>query len=777
MLTPSGLGPRTLRRTSPGRPVIPAVMAILWIGSIIIGALGGAGILLYFARATMRVARGLWRPERRVANWLESLMLVFIGAYATLVILVGFSMRSPLTLYDRYLLLFVPAILALVVTTEARSGYIPVRRWRSVLSLALASAYAAVAVAGTHDYLAWNRTRWMATHTLMEAGISPHQIDGGYEFNGWLLCGPKYQPTPNKSDWWVDDDEYIIASTPGKGYQELQRIVFRRWLPYPRGKCSSYIARAREIPKLLGAPFPRNYCAHHFRARTRVCSHVTGLPTLSSCATFCTTCRRPTRATPAKVAMVIRQQNDLSDTEQARSIPTAWPSPAMVYFLLGLLGVVPMVVLTPPFQVPDEPQHFYRAYQLSELRMRGIVRDGAAGAILPSSLIELTDRFLGSRAIHTDRPITAQPLRDTWLAFDLPLDPGRREFVDFSGAAPYSPLPYLPQTVAIAVARWAGAGPLALLYVARLANVLVVLTLLTWAVRIMPIGREALVVAGLLPMAAFEYASVSPDAAIIGTAFLFTAVALRGQLRGRWTACEVAVAAVSGLVFCSLKPVYAPLLVLALPATLTRGRMKHTLSVHAIILVVALGGTAIWLRFTSSVLVLPFPGTSLWDQANYIVVHPLAYARTIASSFWNHGDFYYYSLVGLLGWLTLYLPSFAYVLSAGALLLSVLVRPGYVARLPVYAVAWNTLLLGGSAALIMTAMYLYGTRVRWWIVEGVQGRYFLPLLALAVATACSVVRLRPSRKASQAAFLVVTAIIAAELLTTSVAIVRAYQLF
>jgi hypothetical protein len=295
-------------------------------------------------------------------------------------------------------------------------------------------------------------------------------------------------------------------------------------------------------------------------------------------------------------------------------VRTAWLRPPLVCFLLGLLGVVPMVILTPPFQVPDEPQHFYRAYQLSELRVGGIVRDGGAGAMLPSSLIELTDRFLGPRGHDLPRPITEQPLWGTWLAFDQPLDPDRREFIDFSGALVYSPLPYLPQIIAIAVARWAGAGPLALLYVARLANVLVALALLTWAVRIMPVGREAVMVVGLLPMAAFEYASVSPDAAIIGTAFLFTAVALRAQLRGRWTADEVAVAAVSGLVFCSLKPVYAPLLVLALPAALTRGRMKHTLLVHAIILVVGLGGTVIWLHFASSVRVLRFPGTSALTQ-------------------------------------------------------------------------------------------------------------------------------------------------------------------
>jgi hypothetical protein len=80
----------------------------------------------------------------------------------------------------------------------------------------------------------------------------------------------------------------------------------------------------------------------------------------------------------------------------------------------------------------------------------------------------------------------------------------------------------------------------------------------------------------------------------------------------------------------------------------------------------------------------------------------------------------------VLGWLTLYLPKFAYVLPAGAFLLSVLAQPGDAPRLPVYAVAWNTLLLGSSVALTMTTLYLTWNEVGSWIIDHVQGRYFLP---------------------------------------------------
>ena len=469
-------------------------------------------------------------------------------------------------------------------------------------------------------------------------------------------------------------------------------------------------------------------------------------------------------------------QSDGLVNAQAGPIRTAWVSPALICFLLGLVGAISMIVLTPPFQVPDEQEHFHRAYQLSELQLRGTMVGGRAGGVLPSSLIEMSEAFLGTRAIHAERQITAQPLRDTWLAFGRPLDPDRREFVDFTSTAFYSPMGYLPQAIAIAGGRWARAGPLALLYLARLTNALVAVALLSWSVRLMPIGREAVMVAGLLPMAVFEYASAAPDAAVISTAFLFTTVALRAQLRGDWTADEIAIAAVSGLVFCSQKPVYAPLLLLGLPSALTGKRRKRILLANSVILVVGLGATAFWIHFALSKDIAPLPGMSIADQRAYITAHPLGYFKVIAHSIWHYRIFYFKSLIGVLGWLTIYLPKIVYVLAASALLLSILTEPADVPRLPTLAVVWNIFLLIASVLLIMTSIYLIFEYVASSTVEGVQGRYFIPLLPLFIATACSVITGRPFRKTSRMGLSVpVPMAIAANLLIADVTMVLAYE--
>jgi hypothetical protein len=229
---PYGLGPRTLRDTfllGQNFPSIPTSMKIFWISGIIVGALGAIVLLLYFVQSAVHVSSDLWRRNRRALTWVEALSIVFIGAYGCLCLL--FSFGYNLKLFDRYLLAVVPALLVLVLVNEARSGSIRMLRWRGGLSLALVVIYAAVSVAATHDYLAWNRTRWIATRALMQSGVSPNRIEGGYEFNGWELSNMKYKRARNKMGWWVDGDEYIIASGPLSGYREVQRVDFHHWLP------------------------------------------------------------------------------------------------------------------------------------------------------------------------------------------------------------------------------------------------------------------------------------------------------------------------------------------------------------------------------------------------------------------------------------------------------------------------------------------------------------------------------------------------------------------
>jgi hypothetical protein len=91
-------------------------------------------------------------------------------------------------------------------------------------------------VAATHDYLSWNRARWLALrHLTEENGVPPREIDGGFEFNGLYAYDPEYRRRPPKSFWWVQDDKYVLSFGPLPGYEVAERYPYESWLPLRTG--------------------------------------------------------------------------------------------------------------------------------------------------------------------------------------------------------------------------------------------------------------------------------------------------------------------------------------------------------------------------------------------------------------------------------------------------------------------------------------------------------------------------------------------------------------
>lgn len=235
-----GLGPLTLRDTfilNLNYPTQSWPNILIWAFLNLCGALGAACILLLLAQSSATLAKQLGANSSATHksisespgsvssySWLLTALLISIITY-TLLLAVG----RP---FDRYLLPLYPLTMILA------SLFIKNNHWFTWIGasgkgliVALITLYAYVSIGSSHDYMAWNRARWQALGDLTSKHhVSPRRIDGGYEFNGWHLSSTSYKPTPEKSYWWVDRDDFIVASGPVKGYTEVQRYPFNRWL-------------------------------------------------------------------------------------------------------------------------------------------------------------------------------------------------------------------------------------------------------------------------------------------------------------------------------------------------------------------------------------------------------------------------------------------------------------------------------------------------------------------------------------------------------------------
>ncbi len=222
-----GLGPVTLRDTYLLRlPHLPVAPKIFWLIPTTIGVIGATLLLQYFFFAL----QVFWQNRKFELD--RKWIIVFV----TSAILIYFIPLVTVNhIFDRYYLPLLLLLMLLVSVTNTN-----INKWNisnSSVSIALVTIllYGIFSTGATHDYFSWNRARWQALNDLTkELKISPRDIDGGYEFNGFYLYDSNYKPSSGK-DWWVIGNDYIISFGPMNGYKEVGQYKFQRWIPFGQG--------------------------------------------------------------------------------------------------------------------------------------------------------------------------------------------------------------------------------------------------------------------------------------------------------------------------------------------------------------------------------------------------------------------------------------------------------------------------------------------------------------------------------------------------------------
>ncbi len=233
VLYDTGLGPVTLDPTYYGPPPTP-VYPNIWFAVTLLTAVGlvilGTVCLQEFRRLD---GSSKWRKEILVF-----LILSFVGISAFEVI---FSHQQEGGLFDRHILATALPALLLAAVAESpgcRCQQVggPGRMRSSILCLSAAvltiGLLAWFCVTATHDYMSWNRLRWKIGTELLERGINPLVVSGGFEFNAWHNYD-KFRARGNVSKiyyWWYDDLEYLITMEPQERYAVRSRQLYFSWL-------------------------------------------------------------------------------------------------------------------------------------------------------------------------------------------------------------------------------------------------------------------------------------------------------------------------------------------------------------------------------------------------------------------------------------------------------------------------------------------------------------------------------------------------------------------
>jgi len=464
---------------------------------------------------------------------------------------------------------------------------------------------------------------------------------------------------------------------------------------------------------------------------------------------------------------------------------------ARVFLVLSFISGIILVFLIPPFQSPDEPEHFFRVFQISEGHITSEVRPQdrgpnalvVAGGMMPQIFVDQNTQFYRlafDPSVKTSwNEITAQ--------VRAPGDINKRVFAVFSNTAVYSPLAYAPQTITLLLGRMLRLPPLMLLYCGRLGSVLAWTSLGYLSLRLTPVLRGAFLLLLLMPMPLFLSAVLSADVMTSALAILLVAFCLHEATAAGPMRLSALLALLILTVCLSLtKLAYLPLLLLffLIPARRLGSAWRYWLFFAATVLVNVIAVRA-WLGMTPGLGMTLRPqdhALAPVQQLAWVEHHPLDFLNLYWHTIRAKAVWWMVALVGALGWLDTHLPRAFLIGYLLAIVLSAVFGRSSAKAIWLFRSRWALLALLAAIVFPMGAIglmdYVTWTDLGAPRVEGIQGRYFMPLVPVALLLAPQwgpwLDRTWPSLRRSRWARLTPVAIAAISCLTTILVIYRRY---
>ncbi|NJP39846.1 DUF2142 domain-containing protein [Oscillospiraceae bacterium HV4-5-C5C] len=296
-----------------------------------------------------------------------------------------------------------------------------------------------------------------------------------------------------------------------------------------------------------------------------------------------------------------------------------------------------------------------------------------------------------------------------------------------------SPIVYLPGIIGMSLARILNMNGLWLMQTGRFFNMLAFILLSYIAIKKMPFGKAFLAVMTLFPVVLNIVSSYSYDALLYGTSFVFIATVLNIALvKHHFSISDLVIFTFSAIVFGSNKAIYIFILLFAFMITFENSNKKLR---RKSILIQGLAGilSVALIILTTLQSVIKKQHVLVTEAQRYtyndVLQRPLWFMRMIVKSIIHYASYYINTLIGgSLGWLEI---NIQMIIVFGFLLLLLLAavnhKPDIKIRLASRFVAMISFML------VFTGIFVAGltwTQVDNAYINGVQGRYFIPIILL-----------------------------------------------
>ncbi len=393
--------------------------------------------------------------------------------------------------------------------------------------------------------------------------------------------------------------------------------------------------------------------------------------------------------------------------------------PEKFWLIISITYLFWITFIYPPYQIPDEPVHFYSSYRMTQIdKNKTLYENIKNGEIITPSNIECLNYS------DIERTNKVSNYEEMWNCFKNTENKVDKTYEKYNYVS--SRTGYFASSIGIKIADIFTNSPLIIFYSGRMINTILSIIIIFLAIKIIPKYKELLLVVATIPMFIQQQSSYSYDIFINASTFLSIAIIVKMMYSSKikWVLYSI-ILLVCGIFITEIKMIYLPimLLLLFIPDEKFKRKKYKYLYCCSLILGMLLGGKLIGMVFNNGTLPNVI-GNS--ENMQRILEQPSLIFSIAFNTIQKNGLFYLRSLVGYFGWFSFKLSDlyiYAYVIC-----FIYLIRHNNIIK----EKKINTWICIGSILLsiaaVFASMYFSWSEAGLDYVDGVQGRYFMPLL-------------------------------------------------
>ena len=386
------------------------------------------------------------------------------------------------------------------------------------------------------------------------------------------------------------------------------------------------------------------------------------------------------------------------------------------FILIGLA----YFILLPFTQAPDEVNHFIRAYEIANgYLISDKNQSNYGGRLLPEELQNIN-------RIQSYKELIQNIKNNKELS-------GEKTFILFPNTALYFFVSYIPQSIGIFIGKLFTHNFTILAYFGRLFNFVFFVLIFYLSIKYTPIKKISLYLIAFLPMTLQEAASLAADPIIISCSALLISICLNIKYREEnnfITLKEIILIYLLMLFIAGSKIIYLPIcfIILIIP----KEKFKNNkLFVIAPILIISILINIVWMGISLSYSNGKYIDTiNEKEQVHFILNNMFGYFFIFINTIIKYYKFYITSIIGQnLSWFNIHIPNIAYYIFLLSTILLFLFDNNIKSKeISVKIKCIIFIIISLTIGLMFSALYVSWTPVGDNIIEGVQGRYFLPIL-------------------------------------------------